>query len=472
MLARANGLVYNGGMIRHAILTIALAAGCLSAAPSASSSVAKTAREAETAMLQELQKLVKTGSEDFCLPARAYLDKHGSCAGYFEAMQKAAKNGNAAAQTWSAMYQLLYVQSGTPEYANVLKLVAAAAEKKYAPALILSAGLHAQSNPSLSQTHLRAACALGNPKARTLYLMQTGRLSAGNVTLPEVASELKKNNYHLEEALASIQTVEAKAIEWMHKAEAHGSASAPFLLSQTLVKGEDEQHRLAHMKLAAERGNLVAMHYYGALLCRANTHPLAIQLGIKHDFALGSRYMQLAAMQGMPEASAELALMYAQGQLDSVPVELVYRLFEHAHRCGIAEGTAGVGYCKVLGAGCPVDAEGGISLLLQARDKGALWVNHALASVYFNGTAGVQKNLRKAIDFLTEDAAVSSASAYAIMAAITALGNETTPPDLSTAEYYLDMAKAATPNAQQIYDAIVLTKSWICMPELVKAVQK
>ena len=58
------------------------------------------------------------------------------------------------------------------------------------------------------------------------------------------------------------------------------------------------------------------------------------------------------------------------------------------------------------------------------------------------------------------------------MAAITALGNETTPPDLSTAEYYLDMAKAATPNAQQIYDAIILTKSWICMPELVKAVQK
>ena len=460
-------------MIRHAILTIALAAGVLSAAPSATSSVvAPSAREAEAAMLKELQKLVKTGSEDFCVPARAYLDKHGNCSGFFEAMQKAAKSGNAAAETWSAMYQLLYVQSGTPEYANVLKLVASAAEKKYAPALILSAGLHAQSNPSLSQTHLRAACAQGNPKARTLYLMQTGRLSAGNVTAPEVVSELKKNNYHLEEALASIQTVEAKAIEWMHKAEAHGSVSAPFLLSQTLVKGEDEHHRLAHMKLAAERGNLVAMHYYGALLCRANSHPLAIQLGIKHDFALGSRYLQLAAMQGMPEASAELALMYAQGQFDSVPVELVYRLFEHAHRCGIAEGTAGVGYCKVLGAGCPVDAETGVAMLLEARDKGALWVNHSLASVYFNGSAGIKKNMRKAIDYLTEDAAVSSSSAYAIMAAISALGNEETAPDMGAAEYYLDMAKAATPNAQQIYDAIVLTKSWICMPELVKAIQK
>lgn len=472
MLACCGRGVYNATMIRQAFLLIALVSGLVPVSVSAPVSAVKSQKSGEQAFRAELQRMVKSGSEDFCKAAQVVLTTTGSEQLFWDWMNKSAAAGNAAAQTWLAMNKLLYVQSGTPEYADTVKLLESAASKQYAPALIVAAALNAQTDEKKSQNQLMEACKLGSSKGRALYLMKTGRLAAGNLTLPEVASELRKENYHLEEMMASLQTVEAKAAEWLLKAEKHGSATAPFMLSQVVIKGETEHDRLAHMKLAAERGNLTAMHYYGSLLCSADVHPVCIQLGIKKDWDLGMRYVKLAAVLGMPDASADLALRYAQGQLGEVPAAHVYRLFEHAYKCGVAEGFAGVGYCKVLGVGCAQDATAGLALMLEARDKGALWVNHALASVYFNGTGGIEPDLRKAVDFLAEDAAAGSASAYAVMAAISALGNKSAKADPRTAEYYLDLARRSSPSeekAQQIYDAIILTKDWVALPDLVNA---
>lgn len=122
----------------------------------------------------------------------------------------------------------------------------------------------------------------------------------------------------------------------------------------------------------------------------------------------------------------------------------------------------------VLGAGCRQDAEAGVALMEQARDKGAQWVNQALASMYFNGD-GVKADMRKAMDALSEDYLNGSRHAYAMMAALTAIGNESARPNPSTARVYLNMAiQNGDMEAQAYYDAFVKEGKWRFLEELAR----
>lgn len=191
--------------------------------------------------------------------------------------------------------------------------------------------------------------------------------------------------------------------------------------------------------------------------------------------------LAIAAMLSSPDAAATLAMAYANTEMPEVPVERVYRLFEYAHKCGLAEGSAGLGYCMVLGAGCPRDEEKGMALMNSARDRGAMWVNQALASVYFNGAGKIKPDMRKALDALAADAAAGSVYAYAMMAGLSALGNETSKPDTTAAEVYMKFALERNPrvdaatnikvaeHSKKTYEAILTSKTWVFFPLLVKS---
>lgn len=466
---------------------LALAAGSLAAAPAPAVSTAKQTAAAEQKLLKALQTIERNDSEDFYAAALSVLESTGDETAFYPMMCKAANKGNAAAQAWVAMYNIPFVKPDSAEHKKLMKQVDLAAAKDYAPALVMASQLRAQSDQDASFSLLMKACLAGSKKAKALYLLQSGRIAAGDFTLPEIASELKKNNHYLEEIIAGAAAMagnEEESMRWMLKAEAHGSATAPYLLLSVNVPGETQADYVKHLYLAVERHHLMAMYTYGVLLCRADVHPAAQQLGIKKDIKQGHKLLQLAAMLGSAESSTELAMFYTQGHFDSVPAERIYRLFEYAHRCGVAEGSAGVGYCMVLGAGCKQDVQKGIEMMLQARDAGALWVNQALASVYFNGSGGVEANMQKAVDYLTADAANGGTYSYAVMAAITALGNAQKAPDASTARIYLEMAKEPNPmhdaetqqqmaeKMQTVYDAIVSSGSWCFSEELEKPVEK
>ena len=473
-------------MTRHALLLLALAAGSLGAAPAAAATVKSTV-SVDQNLLKALQSIETKDSEDYYAAALSVLNDTGDETAFYPAMLKAATKGNAAAQTWVAMYNLPFVKEDSPEYASILKQLDKAAAKEYAPAMIMASQLRLQSDPDASLALLMKACLTGSQKAKALYLMQTGRIAAGDFTLPEIASELKKNNHYLEEVIAGVMAMagnDAEAIKWMLKSEAHGSATAPYMLLSVNVPNETQEDYVKHLFTAVERHNLMAMYTYGALLCRADEHPAAQQLGIKKDIQQGRKLLQLAAMLGSAESATELAMFYVQGQFEAVPAERIYRLFEYAHRCGVAEGGAGVGYCKILGAGCEQDVQKGLEMMLTARDAGALWVNQALASIYFNGSGGIAPDMQKAVDYLTADVANGGTYSYAVMAAITALGNAQKSPDAGTAKIYLEMAKQPNPahdvetqkrraeKMQVVYDAIVSSGTWCFAPELEKNTKK
>lgn len=474
-------------MTRYALLLLALSAVAVpvNAAPVAANSTSVVT--AEQKLLKALQGIEEKDSEDFYNAALTVLETTGDETLFYPMMLTAATKGNAAAQTWVATFNLPTTDSDSAEYKAIMKQVDAAAAKNYAPALILAAQLRAQTDADAATSLLMKACLAGSSKAKALYLLQSGRIASGDFSLPEIQSELKKQNHYLEELLGSVTALagkEAEALDWMLKAEAHGSATAAYMLLSVNVPGETQEDYLKHLHLAVERHHLMAMYTYGALLCRADEHPAAQQLGIKKDVQQGRKLLQLASMLGSAESATDLAMFYIQGLFDSVPAERIYRLFEYGHRCGVAEGSAGVGYCKVLGAGCEQDVQKGLEMMLAARDAGALWVNQALASIYFNGSGGIAPDMRKAVDYLMADVVSGGTYSYAVMAAITALGNAQQGPNANTAKVYLELAKEPNPahdaatqiqraeKMQTVYDAIVSSGTWCFAPELEKAAKK
>lgn len=457
--------VYNVGMIRMSSLLLALALGSLHPLHAEPAPATVNTAQLEQQLLDVLRAMVKTGSEDFYDAAVLVLNATGDESAFLPMMKKAAAAGSSSAQYWVAMSLLPTAMPGSADYAEMERMLDKAVSGKYSPALIMAARVKAETDAQASLRYLMEACRYGNAKARALYLLQSGRIQAGNLSLPEVASELKKNNYYLEEIIANMQTTDAQALEWLRKADAHGSVTAPYVFSQSLLPDETDADRLNHLRRAAERHNVMAMFLYGSVLLRGE----AVYEGVKKDPAEALRLMQLASMLGSPDAAAQLAVLFSTGELEGATPARIYNLFEHAHRCGLVEGSAGVGLCKLLGSGCPRDTEAGLAMMLKARDAGARWVNQVLASIYFNGCEGVKPDMRRALDYLTDDAIAGGVYSYAIAAGISRLGNDGTPSDASMSDYYLQNAlqNAADPAAvQKVYDAIIISKSWQSMPVL------
>lgn len=451
----------------HLLLAVASASVC--AVHAAPSTPTVAAAQLQQKFVEVLRNMVKTGSDDFYDAAVLVLNATGDESVFLPMMEKAAAAGSSAAQYWLAVQKLPFTESGSKEYDEAMLMLNKAVKGKYSPALILSAQVKAQlgdTNGALAD--LMEACRLGNPKARAIYLMQTGRLEPGNLELPEIASELKKKNYYLEELIAGMQTTEQAAYEWINRAKEHGSPTAPCLLSQIPERTPEEA--LPDLKLAAERHNIMALYMYGVVRYQGS----ALSAEFEENPAEAKQLLQLAAMLGSPEASAILAEFYAIGHFAGATPERTYKLFAYAARYGLPNGIAGVGLCKVLGAGCKADVDLGLKLLNSARDKGGQWANKALASLYFNGCAGIKPDLRKALDFLSEDAVHGGVLSYSLAAGIAAVGTSENPADSSMAEYYLDVATSMpefAEEARRMYNIIVAKKEWYFMPVLEKSVK-
>lgn len=464
-------------MTKLTLLSMVLLGGMTATMQPAVAAIAQP-KQTEEALQQVLDAMVKTNDEDFYEAARVVWEGTEDETAFLPMMQAAAKRGNAAAIMCVAMHDLTVIGNDEAAFKNVLQQLEVAAKKKYVPAMVVLSQLSPKTDEKQAKAWLMEACKAGNSKARALYLLQSGRLNPDKLTAPEVVSELKKGNHYLEEIVASAQSTEADVMKWMLLAESHGSTTAPYLLSQAAINPEEA---FKHLRTAVDRHNVMALYLYGVLLHRADSVDVAMQMGIKKDSVESRKLLAIAAMLASPDAAATLAMAYANTEMPEVPVERVYRLFEYAHQCGLAEGSAGLGYCMVLGAGCPRDEEKGMELMKSARDRGAMWVNQALASVYFNGAGSIKPDMRKAIDALAADAAAGSVYAYAMMAGLSALGNESAKPDTTAAEVYMKFALERNPRvdaatnikvaeqSKKTYEAILTSKTWVFFPLLAKS---
>ncbi len=447
------------------LLALFCAAGLCSAAPSAKAPA--TAQSIESVLNAALQDMVKKNSEDFYDAAACVYDNGGNVMSFAALMTAAADKGNPAAQLWQSRYLKMFADTDPTVVDKAVKLLEKAAATGYVPAMVEYAGLvysrsGADSEQKKALNVLMQACRKGSPKARALYLMVSGRMQSSGLSSPEIVSELKKKNYYLEEMIAAAQSDETSFSIWMERASEHGSAFAAFTLCQFAdpVKADE------YLKLAVDRHLPAALGHMGLGIVRREAARME-QYDAKVA-AEGLRMLNLSAMLCTPAALSSLASLYAEGYGENVSRELICELFRLSHRCGDPNGTAGLGYCMVLGAGCKQDSAAGLVLMESARDKGAQWVNQALASMYFNGD-GVPADMNKAISALTDDYVSGSHHAYAIMAAITALGNDSAKADERRARLYLQMAVSnGDSQAPDFYDMIVKEGKWRFLEELTK----
>ncbi len=466
--------------MKFALLLACLLAPAVGPLAFADSSSPASAQE-ETASLQTrlralLDGLEKSHCGDCFEAARLVLAETGDPSAFFPLMEEASRAGSAAATVWLVPVELNRLSvagadmGADPRAVELRARVLAAVKKGYRPAYALASnllgmGVGGAADEAEAKRYLMEGSKAGCQQARAGYLLFSGRLQKGGVTDPAVAAELKRHNFYLEEMIARSYGDTPEGVKWLRLASAHGSALAPYLLTQSDTAALPQQEAMEALKLAAARHHVDAMDFLGNLKLRARELSASTGMVMEEDVPGGVALLQQAAALGQPEAAQSLATLMAQGLLGPVSAPQVCALFRMAAEQGDPQGMAGYGYCLLTGRGCTPDAARGEKLLMEAVGKGAQWGYQALASVCFNGD-GVARDLRRAVNALGEDAAMGSVHAYAIMAGITALGTPETPPDAFRARVYLDMAREEDPEAQAVYDAILAAKRWRFLPAL------
>ncbi len=423
-----------------------------------------------------LDEIEKAHGQDVYGAAELVLRETGDPTAFYSLMEEASKAGSAVATAWLLPLEItrLGVAGATlandPRAVELRARVVAAARKGYRPAYVLASnllgrGIGGEEDRAAASRYLVEGSKAGCPQARAGYLLFSGRLAKGGAREPAVAAELDRNNFYLEEMLAQAAGDTPEGVSWLRRAMAHGSALAPYMLTQSQAAALPEADALEYLKLAVERHHVDAMDFLGNLSLRARELNATAGTALKEDAEGGLNLLRHAAALGQAEAAQSLATAMAQGMVGPVSAPQVCALYRMAAEQGDPQGLAGYGYCLMAGRGCTADPARGEELLRRGIEKGAQWGNQALASACFNGL-GVKPDLRRAVNALGEDAAMGSLHAYAIMAAITALGNEGTAPDAFRARIYLEMAKDEDPEAQAVYDAIIAAKDWRFLPEL------
>lgn len=419
-----------------------------------------------------LAQIAQENSEDLYPAVAAVLDAGGTEADFEALMRDEAKAGAPAALLWLAHAELeKLVTKGSDAVASdeavaATKALSAAVKSGYVPALLEQshlAGSGVGRRPSEKEglRLLAEACKAGSVRARAAYLLVSGRLDAGDWTVPEVASELEKNNYYLEEIIASLYGANPEARTWYEKASEHGSARAAYVLSQTFEEDIPEDRAAAYLKLAAERHLPEALAAVGMLEVNGDGKLFPV------DREQGIRRLREALMLGYLPVAVTLASQY-MAEPEKYSPETVLTLYRNAAEHGDPRAMVAYAYCLATGRGCEADAAKGRQLLKELAFNGMPYASMALADLDFNGV-GQEADVRAAVNALGEAAAAGVPQCYTLMAALTALGTEVTKGDERRAESFLRMAEENKEQSpREHYQSILEEKGWHFLPPVKK----
>lgn len=439
------------------------------AAPLAATGEDSSASAAETVVNAALEKMATENADDFYPVVAAALDAGATEADFAELMRAAAKNGAPAAQLWWAHQNLerLVVKGGdaveADEAVRAAKALAEAAKKGYVPALMeqsrmAGSGIGRQPSEKEGLRLLSEACKGGSVRARAAYLLVSGRLDAGDWSVPEVASELEKQNFYLEEIIASYYGGdETRAREWFERAAAHGSPRAAYVLSQSFENVIPEDRAAAYLRQAAEA------HMPEALAAVAVLELSGDGLIVPVDKVKGLRHLQEALLLGYQPVAVTLASRYMEEPEKYAP-ERILALYKNAAELGDGRAMVAYAYCVATGRGCEANAEAGRAMLKSLAFNGMPYASMALADLEFNGV-GAEPDVRAAVNALGEAASAGVPQCYTLMAALTALGSEKTPGDARRADSFLRMAEENHESSpRELYQTMLQEKGWHFLP--------
>lgn len=439
--------------------------------------VAQPETDAKNTFLAALDAAKTAQSADMGSVVTAVLNAtDGDELAYYRLMQEATNSKHPVALTWSALQMLKQVQAqglnpGTaPEARQLRSYIEEAARQGYVPALVEMANLHGNGiggavDEKKGMNYLMEACKANNPRARAVYLLLSGRLSAEGEPSPAVQAELKKNNYYVEEfmSLMTRQGSETKSKEWLSKAAEHGSPGAACTLAMFHMQEGDVARGYELLKKAVERDHPQALSQLATLTLPGTELPEALKGLVHQDTQQAIRLYQKAALLGDTAALMPLAGLYHQNP-EKYTQERVFELYRRAADAGDARGGVAYAYCLVSGRGCAPEPERGVGILKKLTDAGVPNANVALAELYFNGV-GVEPDMTSAISALSAAASSGMPQAYTLMAVISQLGNKSRESDPRRAQLYLRMAEERGEAApRELFNSMVKNGVWKLLP--------
>lgn len=433
--------------------------------------------DAKSVCMAALDALKAAQSDDLTPVVKAVMDATGGDErAYWRLMKEAADAGHPVALTWlsgQSLRQLHAMGEDVQSSSAAVNLRAAmeeAARSGYVPALVEMAhfcgsGVGAPADEKKGMQYLMEACKANSLRARAAYLLLSGRLEKDGEADAAVAAELKKNNFHVEEILASLsaRSDEARSREWLTSAASHGSPTAACSLGQFYLAQGKEALGIDFLKQAVERGHAESMAVMASLMLPGADLSPALQSIIPSDVETAIRLFRQAALLGYSPALIPLAGEYHK-QNEKYSAERVFELYRRAADLGDPRGGVAYAYCLVAGRGCAPDAQRGLRILNQLVDAGIPFANMALADLYFNGT-GVPADMARALSSLSAAASAGVPQCYTLMAVLAHLGNAARPADPMRARVYLRMAEERGEfNPVQGFDELVKNGGWKFIP--------
>ncbi len=439
--------------------------------------VVAQAVDAQAVFQKALDEVKATQSENIGPVVTAVLEAAGGDEqAFWRMMRSAADAGHPVALTWLARQNLLQLQAqrlnpeNAPEAVRLRAMMEQAASTGYIPAVVEMAhlcgsGVGVAADEKRGMEYLMQACKANNARARAAYLFLSGRLEKEGASSPAVVSELKRQNYFVEEFLSALtaREDESKSQEWLEQAASHGSPGAAAMLAFYYLQEGKGSIGYDFLKLAAERDHAEALAQLAAFTLPGAELPEGVKTLITQDTAAAIRLFQRAVLLGYTPALLPLAGEYHK-QPDKYSAERVFELYRLAADAGDPRGGVAYAYCLATGRGCQPDAGRGVRVLQQLVDAGVAFANLALADLYFNGT-GVQADMPKALSYLSAAAAAGVPKSYTLMAVLAQLGNSSRPSDAARARVYLRLAaERGDADAKASFDEMVKQGGWSFIP--------
>ena len=176
------------------------------------------------------------------------------------------------------------------------------------------------------------------------------------------------------------ETDTSQAMHWFSRAAVLGDNCGQFRVGQQFLVSEnsaDHPQGLAWLRLAMDNG-----HGHAAWRL-ALAHRDGI--GCVPDPAESSRYCEIAARAGLPEAQGQLGLNYWYGNGVIRDEQKAYQWLQMCALQGEPRGTYLLGLATDCGVGCSADTEEAVRLYHEAADKGDLDAVNQIGDCFYFG---------------------------------------------------------------------------------------
>lgn len=203
---------------------------------------------------------------------------------------------------------------------------------------------------------------------------------------------------HLAQLYATGKGVEknpSKALKIYKVGVERGDAKAMIAMAQLLVRGDgvsaDQEKAEKLLIQAADKGMPDAltkvgdMYYYGE--------------GVKKSMQKAFKYYSLGKEKGGVEALVRVGWMYETGQGVEADLQKAFDCYSMAAKSGNVEGIRRTGVAYLMGLGVEVDKTKAFGLIKKAHDAGDATASYLLVEMYEEGT-GVKKSHRKSVELV------------------------------------------------------------------------